>query len=261
MATSDATGMSSDFRVGTVLGRSLSVLQQSFVSFAALALVMSLPTLLSDFGVGAKQPSAVQGGAVPTMPIQHLPPGYLAGFGIAMLFWVLLFALCQPAIVYGAFLTMRSGGFGLGAALARALRRFFPVLGTAIVLGLLTGLATILLVIPGVIVYLMCYVAVAVCVVEGLGPIGSIGRSAELTKGFRWKLFGLSICLVLLNVVSFALRAIFLSIGGPTVGAILSAVVSIVIIAYGLIVHAVAYHDLRVAKEGIDIEQLAAVFD
>ena len=31
--------------------------------------------------------------------------------------------------------------------------------------------------------------------------------------------------------------------------------------AFSSVVIAVAYHDLRVAKEGVDIEQIAAVFD
>jgi hypothetical protein len=44
----------------------------------------------------------------------------------------------------------------------------------------------------------MWMVALPACVVEGLGPIKSLGRSANLTKGHRWKILGI---FLVLNVV------------------------------------------------------------
>jgi len=43
---------------------------------------------------------------------------------------------------------------------------------------------------PGLIVFTMWFVATPACVVERLGPFRSMGRSRQLTKGHRWKIFG-----------------------------------------------------------------------
>ena len=40
------------------------------------------------------------------------------------------------------------------------------------------------------------------CVVEGRGPIESWSRSAQLTKGYRWRLFGLALLLMVMSQVA-----------------------------------------------------------
>ncbi len=42
---------------------------------------------------------------------------------------------------------------------------------------------------------------------------------------------------------------------------IISVLVSSLSLAYSAVVVAVSYHDLRIAKEGVDSTQIAAVFD
>ena len=139
---------------------------------------------------------------------------------------------------------------------------------------MLAGLASVLLVVPGVIVYLMWFVATPVCVVEQLGPFASMGRSRELTKGHRWKLLGLSLLILLpALIVSAIVGAIVLSTMGTggflamstamtgTLGKVVNMAWSAVWTAFFAIVIVVTYHDLRVAKEGVDTDQIAAVFE
>lgn len=262
MAASYAAGSTGDFRVGTVLGRSISILQQKFIKFMALAFIMWLPNLLlllSHAG-GGQQPS-IQPVTPGAAAVPQLPPGFWALIGIVVIGWLFLFALCQPAIIYGAYQTMRGQEFGLGEALGRAVRRIIPVIATAILAGLLIGLGFLLLIIPALIVVTMLYVTVPACVVERLGPLRSINRSTELTKGFRWKIFGLLFCMGLVGAASGAIQQVLQKSLGIVIGGLGGAIVGSAIFAFQLIVYAVAYHDLRVAKEGIDIEQLAAVFD
>lgn len=262
MATSYAAGSTGDFRVGTVLGRSISILQQKFGKFMALAFIMWLPNLLLllSHASGGQQPAiqpVTSGGAA----VPQVPAGSWALIGVIVIGWLFLFALCQPAIIYGAFQTMRGEEFGLGEAFGRALRRIAPVIVAVILASLLIGFGFLLLIIPGLIVVTMLYVTVPACVVERLGPVRSINRSAELTKGFRWKIFGLLFCLGLVGAASGVIQQILQRSLGIVVGGLGGAIVGSVTFAFQLIVYAVAYHDLRAAKEGIDIEQLAAVFD
>jgi TM2 domain-containing membrane protein YozV len=87
-------------------------------------------------------------------------------------------------------------------------------------------------------------------------------RSAALTKGHRWKVFGLLLLLILVSLIVAGLLQLVLMQVGSTIlvllgtllwGALWTAFYSIAVVT--------TYHDLRVAKEGIDIEQIASVFD
>jgi len=141
------------------------------------------------------------------------------------------------------------------------LSRFLPVLGVAISVGLLSGLSAILLVFPAFIVMTMLFVAMPACIVEQLGPINSLKRSAQLTKGHRWKIFGLwLLVLVIAGVVNLIPKAAGI-FGGPAVGLLLELVWNALTGAFNAVMVVVTYHDLRVAKEGVDTDQIASVFD
>jgi hypothetical protein len=120
----------------------------------------------------------------------------------------------------------------------------------------------------------MWFVATPVCVVEQLGPFRSMGRSRELTKGHRWKLFGLTLLIMIPALVVGAIigAVVLATFGGggflamttalgSTLGRVVNLIWSAVWTAFYAIVIVVTYHDLRVAKEGVDTEQIAAVFE
>src|SRR5262249_32433953 len=152
--------------------------------------------------------------------------------------------------------------FDLAASVARGWRRFLPVLGTSICFVLVVVLASMLLIIPGLIVLAMYALAVPICVVEGLGPIRSLDRSGQLTKGYRWRVFVTYIIAMVVLVAGAALaEKLGIAYAGVTGGVIADFVFTAILSPYSAIVPIVAYHDLRAVKEGLDIEQLAAVFD
>ena len=92
-------------------------------------------------------------------------------------------------------------------------------------------------------------------------PIESLKRSSALTKGYRWKIFGIFVIIAVVNVVAIKVLGRVLVIGGGPIPAIGEFVWRAIIGAFSSILGTVVYHDLRVAKEGIDIERIAAVFD
>jgi len=122
-------------------------------------------------------------------------------------------------------------------------------------------LGMILLIVPGIILMLMWYVALPACVVEGLGPVGSLMRSAELTKGHRWQILGLIIVVAIVGGIIVGIAgATGVTLGGVAV-AIIQYLVQSIVGVYGAVLIVVLYRDLRVAKDGIGTEQIAAVFD
>jgi hypothetical protein len=186
---------------------------------------------------------------------------------------VVLGWLSQAIAVYGAFQIMRGERFDLLESVRIGLRRFFPVIGLAVTVTVLWVLALIPLVVPGIILLIMWFVVMPACVVEQLGPIRSMGRSRELTKSYRWRVFGLNL-LILIPALLFSAvigAAVFYvaNIGNPAanpafasmVGHIANLIWSAIWSGFAMVVVVVSYHDLRVAKEGIDTDQIAKVFD
>ncbi|HKF61067.1 MAG TPA: hypothetical protein VKB42_06885, partial [Dongiaceae bacterium] len=173
-----------------------------------------------------------------------------------------LYALCQSVMIYGAFQDIRGRPFDLGASIGHGFRRFLPVLGTSFCYGFVVLLGLALFIIPGLVILTMYLVAVPVCVVEGLGAIRSLDRSRLLTKGHRWQIFAIYIApIVPIAVFMFVLMIIGSLVAGPTGSAMGAYLGAALLSTSEAIVAIVTYHDLRAAKEGLDIEQLAAVFD
>ena len=164
-------------------------------------------------------------------------------------------------MLYGAFEDMRGRPVDLMRSFQHASRRFLPVIGVAFLTTLLVGLAGLLLIIPGLILFKAWYVAIPACVVERLGPWTSLQRSAALTKGNRWKVARLIIVLAVITGIGEGLVAAVTAEAGMTIGLVANLIWSALVRAFSAILGVVIYHDLRVAKEGVDTDQIAAVFD
>jgi hypothetical protein len=242
----------SDFRVGRVINRTTSVLSRNFLTFFVVTAVAHLPALLLFKG-------SSQAGTA-TSPREIM--GIFAVAGGAIFLTVVLGTLSQAIVLYGAFQDMRGREVSLSESLRVGLGRFFPIIGLAILVSLLGMLAALALIVPAFIVMTMWYVSTPVCVVERLGPWRSMRRSRELTKGHRWKVFGLLVALILASAIAGpTITAAFTAIGGTPLALVGDVLWNGAWGAFNAIAVVVTYHDLRAAKEGIDIDQIAAVFD
>jgi hypothetical protein len=240
----------SDFRIGPVLTRSGTILSQHFLIFFLIGVVANLPSVLLGQGgeALATSPTATTQGAI------LLIIGGLLSFVLSM--------ISQAVMVHASFQAMRMRPVNVGESLRVGLARVVPVFLLAILMGFLGGLAFLLLIVPGFIVMTMWFVSTPACVVERTGPWTSMKRSAALTKGHRWKVFGLLLLLVLLSVIVAGLLQLVLMQVGSTILVLLGTLLwGALWTAYYSIAVVMTYHDLRVAKEGIDIEQIASVFD
>jgi hypothetical protein len=242
----------SDFRVGRVLNRTTSVLSRNFLMFFAVSAVAQLPTLLF-VKLSSTAATATSGREIAQM---------FTMIGIGIILMIVLSVLSQAVVLYGAFQDMRGRRVNLAESLQVGLRRFFPIVGLAVAMTVLMMLAAILFIVPAMILFTMWFVATPACVVEQLGPSSSMRRSTQLTKGHRWKIFGLGLLLLLISVVADQVITTSLTaIGGEWVGLIGQVGWAGIWGAFYAIAVVVTYHDLRVAKEGVDIHQIAAVFE
>lgn len=183
--------------------------------------------------------------------------------------------ILQGALTRAAADDLSGAGVKFGAALGDGLRYFFPLFIVAILVTLGIRIGVVLLIIPGIILALRWSITAPIVVIERDGPAKSMGRSAELTEGYRWAIFGLFLLYFLLAYAfQIVVGAVFGSSGAPTDGSPLglldvfgltvmgvSAAVAALVSLISTTGTAALYVELRRVKEGVSVEQLAAVFD
>ena len=157
-------------------------------------------------------------------------------------------------------------------SLSRATPLLWRLIVCSILFALVVGIGFLLFFIPGVILVSGLVLAFPALVLETEAtPSGALARSWTLTRGSRLRMFGLLLTLlVLLYIPIVAIGAVAsvalpgVDFTGPgsraTAGLVAVAIAGVVqLLVYPLFycVLTVAYYDLRVRKEGFDLEVLA----
>ncbi len=243
-----------EFRVGQVFSRAWTVLSGNVGKFLVLTAITALPDL-AVLIPGLADPEAVRRAAT------NVSAGAIFAGAATSLVWGILIVITHATVLYGAFQVMRGQSFQIGDSLQKGLARFFAVIGTSICMVVAMMFGMILLIVPAFILMSMFYVALPACVVERLGPFQSLSRSGDLTKGHRWKIFGIWLVLAIVGGIVNNIVGRVLIAAGIGITLVVSMVWHALMSAYQAITVAVAYHDLRVVKEGVDIEHIASVFD
>lgn len=245
--------------VGSLVGHAFAVWKANAASFATFAVLFGALNVAVMWGLGS--PFIATGSSAFATPTPEMTAFMFSWRYATMIVAILLATLVQMSgLTAGAVQHLEGRRPTLGSMLAEGLRRS----GVVFVAGLLGTLAVygglVLLVVPGVILAMAFSLAMPAVFAERLGPIAALGRSRRLTKGHRWKLFAV---FVILYVVAMAPTFILqtAAAGAPWVGVILSMGVGAVTGSLFAVAPAVAFHDLRAAKEGAGTAELARVFE
>lgn len=236
---------------------------RNVLALLGLVILASVPPVLWLLGIEAFA-QRLADSDVATFLLVTLPAGLI---GPACSYWL------QAGVTYSVIRNLRGGRPTFYAMLTQAL----CALPQVVVAGFLTSIVLILgllcFIVPGVVLFLMLWVAVPVAVVER--RFGSaLTRSHALTRGHKWSLLGLTfIMLVLWGVVLAVTIPIALLVFEIPEGPILFRVIWLVqtpeipVMVAGMIVQsvwatvlAVGYHHLRVLEEGPG-SAIARVFD
>jgi hypothetical protein len=194
-----------------------------------------------------------------------------AVWGAMALSWILaavIGAVVQGALTRATVAEYEGHRASFGDCIAAAARVLLPLIGAGLVFAIAVMVGTVLLVVPGIIVMIMWSVAAPAIVVERDGVLKAFGRSAELTQGFKWKIFGLFLVLLVIYIVLFVvlgivgLRTISVAAAqGFTVAGMVANILTALIVnlLWGTIQPAL-YLELRQAKEGGSLQNLEEVF-
>lgn len=149
---------------------------------------------------------------------------------------------------------------------SRALSRVIVILAAIIMIGLaltVTGLLSLILIGIPLFFYLLVswFFAPQAIMVENQGPIAALSRSRALVRGSWWRVFGIGIVFWLLVVALFIpgiIAGIILGLINETLGSLVFTLSSVVVFPIFNISATLVYIDLRVRKEGYDLEAMAA---
>jgi hypothetical protein len=239
--------------VGEILDVSFTLYRRHFATLGTVAVVCSgLPVLMSLY--------------------IEASGGVLQNLSLTLVYYVVFTVLSSIATAATVFVVSASY-LGQPLKAAGALKRATPLLGRLIVCSLLlaivVGFGFLFFMIPGIVLLCGLVLAFPSLVLEpGSSPTGALSRSWSLTRGSRWRMLALLATLVVLLYVPIialgAIATVFLPAGGSgslTPGLMTLAVVGVMqMLLYPLLycVLTVAYYDLRVRKEGFDLEVLAS---
>jgi hypothetical protein len=261
--------------------------RRHFSLIIGVALLVALPGLVWQLVTGTYRLTSssyanlftTPGSATPTFSSQQLQnlSGALALAGLGGL---ILVPFSIGAVTRAVTDVALGRPATIGSVLRETLARYFPLLGFIalvflifIVWVIVVAIGFVLLVLPGLAV--LCagvYLAVrwslsvAAMMAEDIGPIRGMSRSWNLVSGQWWRTLGIIlIVLIMRSIIGAALGFLFgiiagvatsgdvqlavVAVGSTILGAIISPLVTIAIV--------LLYFDLRVRKEGLDLDQLA----
>ena len=208
MATALAAGEDRSVSIGRIFSRAFGTIGSNPVATLGIAFLFgALPSVLIAYvmqTLGAAAFAAL--GAAATI-----------GISLFSIFTAILLAMItQGALVRATVAHSEGRKSSLAESAMAGLRVALPLLGLAVLSALGIGLGFLLLIVPAVILYVMWSVAAPALVEERLGPIEALGRSSDLTRGVRWKIFGLLLVILVLYWMFSALVAMIgvMSYGG-----------------------------------------------
>lgn len=244
------------FGVGTLLGQTFSVYFANFVPFTLIAFIALLPATVVTF-------------LAPEGPPGRPGPEQVAAQLLATLLNLVLGPIATGGVTYGVVQHVRGRHASIGDCIGVGLSRVLPVIGVAICQGLLTFVGALLCLFPAFIFMTMYYAAVPAAVIENPGVIGALKRSAALTSGYRWQIFGIVLVLGIVYVIILAIMGAGVGIAMAATGVKWTSTVENLFgavagwISAGLLgtAGALVYYNLRIEKEGVDADQIASVFE
>lgn len=243
---------------GRVFQRTAWVLGRQPLLIFGLALVLgALPTALSLYSIG-------HWADFDDSPFSIFHSGYFWGPSLLAL---IVAAFLEAAVLAAALGELGGRSPTPPAALTAGLKFFLPLFAVNLIFVLCVAAGLILLVVPGVILALAWCLAGPALLVERSGITEVFGRSADLTRNNRWRLFGLALIYAVINSIidgpSHAHPfhygwAVFPDVFTPVqIG--FRAVFGSALHVIGLTTLAVVYAELRAVKEGAEPADLDQV--
>ena len=249
---------------GQIIDRTFRIYKSNFIRFITIVsiiyvpmtlLVLSLIFLFQNMAPTADKAEAV------------MVAGGITGF-IMAIFFLLGYMLSQGALIRSVSEYYLGNDITVSEAYRQVLPKLLTLVGAGILIGLATMAGFVLLIVPGIIFMFWFSLATPAIIVENQGAVAGMKRSKKLVSGNVGKIF---LVMFLAGIISAVISSIFSFSSGFLGGLLFSDNVTlvlftnqlletvgrIVVAPIGAIAGILLYYDLRIRKEGFDLEMLA----
>ncbi len=232
---------------GEILGQSFNLYLENFPLLFVIALISAaasyLPAIVVLFTFGG-------------------PTEFSPVFSVLL---TLLFTIPATAVIYALYIEILSRLYlekpiVWNKIRGRLTKLIIPIILLTIVVSILAGLAALLLVIPGIIVWMNYSLATTVMVIEDASISDSMKRSKYLIKGSRWKMFGLIIIVSIVGQLLSGLASYIPTFSSIIVSSIITIIFNAIATPFSLFIYVLMYFNCRIEKEGFALEHLAEAF-
>lgn len=246
--------------------------------FAGLSLAVTLPGVIMGLIAGSYRsvgwmtqffqslgnPDAMQ--ALSQTPPPHQDP--LLGL-LASIVRLIMVPLAIGVIVYAANEVLNGRATTTLGALEGTLHRYWGLAGYILLIGLVLLTGIFVVTIPVIIWLLVRWgVSIPALLAEHLGPTSAMGRSTQLVEGRWWRTLGIfSLVFLLTWIASAIMQGMAVAIIGLLPGladdlrggliVVAASLAGAAVVPLNYIAMTLMYYDLRVRREGFDLDQLA----
>jgi hypothetical protein len=259
--------------VPELIDAAFQLMRRNYVPLLVLSALTYIPSFAVVILVSA--PAALSGAAP-----GEISSAMMGTFVIAFPFLMAWYAIGTGAMVAGASEGYQGNTVDPGSAVRTAWRRKWAIilamLAKAVLLALAAGVATVivaigtavlgpggaLIAIPAIVlpiaVWVRYFAVPTVTVLEGLGVGASLSRSTHLSAGFRWQIFGtyLVTYAIVTAILLAAMVVTMLLVKNVVLAQIASNLLSLLGFPLVAAIDVVLYYDMRIRKEGYDLELL-----
>ncbi len=272
--------------VGRIFDRAFTIYRNNFLRFIAIVAVIEVPLALLSTATSswtqtkvARQrtfldrmkaaPDSTRPVVGPYEADRAAPsPAGVLGRILTLLLRGVGVMLCQAALIKSVSETYLGNEIAIGQAYRFILPKALTLIAAAICVTLVTWLGFLLLIVPGVIFSLWFSMTTPVIVVEGHSATGGMSRSRALATGNLGKVFAVGLLaglIMFLAIISLSfvagMIAGLVSPGNGTTETFLAQLAAtigqILIMPVSVAATILLYYDLRIRKEGFDLQMLA----
>jgi hypothetical protein len=249
--------------IGELIDAAVKLYRRDWLALMGIVAIVLVPITFLEFWIT----QAIVGAGLAATPTVS-DEATIQFLIVTLVFFAIQFLIVQPFLVAAVARAAADAYLGERVSIGRtyryALGKLPAILWITILTSILTLIGFILLIIPGIIAFVRLSLTPPVVIVEDVRGTRAVGRSWRLTKGHFWRLLGALILSGLIAgvgalIITIPTEFIALALGpsGWPVSALGSVLASILVTPFSMLIVVLLYFDLRIRKEGFDIEVMA----
>lgn len=247
--------------VGGILDQAVQLLKNHLGLFLGISMCISVPFgLVTNFVMLGIAPELSQNPTPEEIEAvqQDIFSNFAIIMGMSFVSLIIVYPLTTGAMIHAVASEYLGKPTTVGASIGRALRVFFPLLWTSLLMFLLVYVGLLFCIIPGFYFLVRYSLSSHAVVLDDLNGSAALKRSSSLLLHDRTKNYNTLVLLwLLLGVIGFAINMLSGFVPQQHVAIVVAVLLQAVNGAFGAAAFAVFYFSCRCKAENFDLELLA----